>query len=404
MSTGLLYHAFGVGSYQCQRTEYVKGQVVFSLGQSPAKWRCSVCNSAEVVGRGKTERRFRTLPIGRKSVTLVFAVPRVGCHRCGAVRQVKIGFADPRFSYTHAFERYALELSQHMTIKDVAQHLNVSWDVIKDIQKRDLQRRYARIPLADLRQIAIDEISIGRGHRYLTVVLDLASGAIVFLGEGRGAAALEPFWRRLHRSDAEIDAVAMDMAPAYILAVQTHIPWAVIVFDHFHVIKLFNEKLSALRRELYHQVSRKSEQRLLKGTRWLLLKNPENLDPQRNEGQRLQQALRINQPLATAYYLKEDLRQFWDQPDKATATTFLADWCARAKASGVPMLRRFAKLLDHHEEGLLAYYEYRISTGPLEGTNNKIRTMQRQAYGFRDLDFFKLKIFDLHRTKYALVG
>ena len=404
MSTGLLYHAFGVGGYHHVRTEYLGGEVLFTIGQAPEKWRCSACGCREVVGRGQHERQFKTLPIGRRPVKLVLAVPRVGCQRCGLVRQVKIGFADARLSYTRAFERYALELSRHMTIQDVAQHLNVSWDVIKDMLKRDLQRRYARPKLGHLRQIAIDEICIGRRQRYLTVVLDLASGAVVFVGEGRDAAALEPFWRRLHRSGAEIEAVAMDMAPSYILAVQTHIPWAILVFDHFHVIKLFNEKLSALRRDLYHQASSQLQQRVLKGTRWLLLKNPENLDPQRDEQQRLEEALRLNQPLATAYYLKEDLRRLWTQPNKASAATFLADWIARALASAVPILKSFARLLDRHEEGLLAYYDYPISTGPLEGTNNKIRTLQRQAYGFRDPEFFKLKILDLHCTKYALVG
>jgi transposase len=132
---------------------------------------------------------------------------------------VDVDFADPRRSYTRAFERYALELSGHMTIKAVADHLGISWDVIKDIQKRDLQRRFARPRLADLKRIAIDEIHLGKKQGYVTVVLDLATGAIVFVGPGKGAAALEPFWKRLNRCGAEIDAVAMDMSPAYILAV-----------------------------------------------------------------------------------------------------------------------------------------------------------------------------------------
>src|SRR6202163_1740474 len=196
----------------------------------------------------------------------------------------------------------------------------------------------------------------------------------------------------------------MDMAPSYILAVQTHIPWAVLVFDHFHVIKLFNEKLSRLRRDLYHQATGPLQQRVLKGTRWLLLKNPENLDPQRDERQRLEEALRVNAPLAAAYYLKEDLRQIWMQPNKRTARRVLRDWLARARASGVRMLVQFAATLEEHQEGVLNYYDYRISTGPLEGTNNKIKTMQRQAYGFRDREFLKLKILGLHETRYALVG
>jgi transposase len=114
--------------------------------------------------------------------------------------------------------------------------------------------------------------------------------------------------------------------------------------------------------------------------------------------------LKRNKPLATAYYLKEELRQFWEQPGKRSATAFLNDWVRRAEASGVRMLQQMAKTLEAHRAGLLAYYTYPISTGPLEGTNNKIKTMKRQAYGFRDQEFFKLKILAIHETKYALDG
>jgi transposase len=139
-------------------------------------------------------------------------------------------------------------------------------------------------------------------------------------------------------------------------------------------------------------------------TRWLLLKNPENLDNRRREPERLAEALRLNEPLALAYYMKEDLRQIWAQSDKAAAAAFLDDWIARAEASGIPMLHKFAKTMAMHRYGIVAYYDYPISTGPLEGTNNKIKTMKRQAYGFRDSEFFKLKILALHETRYALVG
>jgi transposase len=143
---------------------------------------------------------------------------------------------------------------------------------------------------------------------------------------------------------------------------------------------------------------------VLKGARWLLLKNPENLDPKRHERERLEEALRINRPLATVYYMKEDLRQVWLQNDRATAARVSDDWIRRAEASGIKLLPQFAGTLAIYRTGILAYYRYRISTGPLEGTNNKIQTMKRQAYGCRDQEFSKLKIYALHRTKYALVG
>jgi len=404
MSTSLLYHGFGIRGYRYAKTEYVEGGLVFHLTQDPKTCRCSACGSSKVAPRGEGERRFRGLPIGSKRVTLVLPIPRVACGDCGLVRQVAVGFAEPRRSYTKSFARYVLELSRLMTIKDVAIHLGVSWDIVKEIQKQDLQRRFGKPQLKHLRRLAIDEISVGKGHRYVTLVLDLESGAVMHVGEGKGRDALTHFWKRLRASGAKIEAVATDMSPAYIEAVMTNLPQATLVFDRFHVIKLFNDKLSDLRRDLHRQATDSLHKQVLKGTRWLLLKRPENLDPARNEQARLAEALQLNAPLATAYYLKEDLAEVWEQEDQETAQAFLLDWILQAESSGIRMLINFAKTLRLHAHGILAYYDYPISTGPLEGTNNKIKTMKRQAYGFRDQDFLKLKIYAIHESKYALVG
>src|SRR3954447_18578706 len=404
MSTSLLSHAFGIRGYHHTRTDYQGGQTIFTIRQEPETCRCPACGSPQVQSRGQVKRRFRTMPIGPRATVIVLPIPRVECRDCGVVRQVKIPFADPRRSYTKSFERYALELSRRMTIRDVAIHLGVSWDTIKDIQKRDLSRRYAKPKLKHLRRIAIDEIAVAKGHRYLTVVMDLESGAVVFVGDGKGADALVPFWKRLRPSKAAIEAVAMDMSAAYRQAVSAHLPGATIVFDRFHVIKLYNDKLSQLRRDLHREATEVMHKDVLKGTRWLLLKNPENLDVEKDEKKRLEEALALNKPLATAYYMKEDLRRFWEQPGKRFATAFLDGWIRRAEASGVKMLKQMAKTLAAHRSGLLAYYDAMIRSGPMEGTNNKIKTMKRQAYGFRDQEFFKLKILAIHETRYALVG
>jgi transposase len=404
MSTSLLYHAFGVRGYQYVRADFEGGKVILTVRQETGDLRCAACGSRRVVRRGTYRRRFRSLPIGRRPVQIVLDVPRMGCMDCGAVRQVPVRFADGRRSYTKAFEHHVLDLSRHMTIQDVARHLQVGWDVVKDIQKRYLERKFKRVKLKHLRQIAIDEIAIGRGHRYLTVVLDLVSGTVVFVGEGKGVEALKPFWKRLKASHAKVKAVAIDMSPAYISAVLTNLPKAVLVFDHFHIIKLFNEKLSDLRRDLYREVTEQRHKDVLKGTRWLLLKNPENLDDTRDEPKRLREALKLNEPLAMAYYMKEDLRQVWEQPNKRAARRVLRVWIQRAETSGIRMLIQLAHTLAACRNQILAYYDYPISTGPLEGTNTKIRVMQHQAYGFRDTEFFKLKIYALHETRYELLG
>jgi transposase len=404
MSTSLLYHAFGIRGYQYVRTDYRGGEVIFTIRQDPETCRCSACGAHPVRPRGQVERRFRALPIGSRPTTVVWFVPRVQCLVCEVVRQVEITFADPRRGYTRSFERHALELSRRMTIRDVASQLGAGWDVIKDIQKRDLRRRFAKPKLKELCHIAIDEIAVAKGHRYLTIVMDLDTGVVKFVGDGKGGEALKPFWKRLRSSGAQIVAVAMAMSAAYRGAVSIESPKAKIVFDHFHVIKLFNDKLSDLRRALYREATDVMHKEVLKGTRWLLLKNPENLDPKKDEKRRLEEALALNQPLATAYYLKEDLRRFWEQPGKRFATTFLDGWIRRAEASGIKIIQQMAKTLASHRSGLLAYHDVMISSGPMEGTNNKIKTMKRQAYGFRDREFFKLKILAIHETRYALVG
>jgi len=378
--------------------------VSLHLLQAPKHDRCSHCQSANVIRHGAEERVFRTVPIGGKPVELRLPVPRLGCRDCGLVRQAAIRFAQPFRRFTHAFERYALGLLAHMTIQAVAEHLQVGWDSIKDLFKRNLKARFGKPKLKKLKRLAIDEISIGHGHRYLTVVLDLDSGAVVFIGQGKGADALIPFWKRLKAAHARIEAIATDMSPAYISAIHENLPRAIHVFDHFHVVKLFNDRLSDFRRELQREAEGPLGKKVLKGTRWLILKNPENLDEAKGEHTRLEEALRINQPLATAYYMKEEFRHFWEQESLAEATRFLDDWCRRAEASKLSVLQKMASTFRMHRTGLLNYHRCPISTGPLEGVNNKIKTLQRQAYGYRDQEFFQLRIYSIHLATYALVG
>lgn len=404
MSHEWLYPIFRVNGYRPTKFEADEHCLRLYLEPQPHRVCCSQCGNREVIRRGEQVRLLRNLPVGGIVSLLLIKIPRVECRVCGVVRQIRLGLAEERRSYTRAFARYVLELSQFMTIKDVAEHLGVSWDIVKDIQKSYLAKHYAKPALKAVRQIAIDEICVGRGYRFVTLVLDLDSGVILFVGKGKKAESLRPFWRRLRSSHAKIKAVAMDLSPAYQQAVSKHLPKAIVVFDRFHVVKLLNQKLTQLRRELYRQATSDLKKQVLKGTRWLLLKNPENLDPLKGEPGRLRQALRLNESLATAYYLKEDLRQIWEQPNRRAARTKLLDWYHQALSSGIRVLHDFARTLLKHAQGILAWYDYPISTGPLEGTNNKIKTLNRQHYGLRDADFFTLKLYQLHETKYALVG
>jgi transposase len=185
-----------------------------------------------------------------------------------------------------------------------------------------MNQKYANPNLNELEQITIDEISVGK-HHYLTVVMNILDGAVIFVEDGKGSEALEPFWKRLRRyRKVKIEAVAIEMSPADIKAVQKNLQQAVIVFDHFHVIKLFNKNLSEFRRQLYNNTTEKLHRSVIKGTRWLLLTAKEKLEEKQDNLQRLKQALDINKPLASVYYMKEDLRQIWNWTNDKKA----AEW------------------------------------------------------------------------------
>lgn len=404
MSTSTLHHEFGIRGYTYETTIRTEGVTMYVLSQERHRLRCPRCGAADVERRGEVKRVFRLLPIGGRPIQALLPIARVYCARCHMTRQVKVAFADEHRRYARSFERYVLDLSRNMAIDAVARHLQVGWDLVKEIQRTHLRKHYAKPKLRGLREIAIDEISIGKGNNYLTVVLDLKSGAVVFIGKGKGSDALLPFWKRLRASRARIRAVAIDMSPAYTKAVRENLKEAVLVYDHFHMLKLYNEKLTELRRDLYREATEGQHKDVLKGIRWLLLKNPENLDPKKQEQERLDAALKLNSTLFVAYYMKDQLRLLWQQPDKRAARRLLNDWITLADISGIRMLKSFARTLAVHREGILAWYDYPISTGPLEGTNNKIKTMKRQAYGFRDIEFLKLKIMAIHQATYALVG
>jgi len=390
----------GIRGYTYLRQKFVPGGVEFYIAVPPDKLVCSCCGSDVVWQKGTKQRCFRSLPFGKKTVTIVLDVPRVFCHSCQKTRQVHISFAKEHRRQTRFLEHHILDLLLSMTCQDVAEHLGLSWDTIRDIEKDRLTRDFAKPPLKAVTHIAIDEIAVQKGHKYLTVVMDLHSGRVVFVGDGKDADALVPFWKRLRRSGSRIVAVASDMSPAYTSAVQAHLPDAIHVFDRFHIMKLFNEKLTALRRRLHRETTDQESKKALKGIRFDLLKR----DPDENGTQRLEQALSLHADLAVAHALKEQLYDLWDQDDEESGIQYLSAWIADAEWSEIPEMVAFAKTLRNHWQEVLNFYYGEITSGPLEGLNNKIKTMKRQSYGFRDQEYFKLKILAIHRSRYALVG
>ena len=341
--------------------------------------------------------------IGMDRTVLFIRTPRLECRICQRVLNAVLPNVVPKCNYTKSLARMVVDLRKMMTIRDVAHYVGVGEGMVRGIDKSYLQRTFGKPRLRDLEVIAIDEIYVGSKNKFFTIVIDWQSGAIVFVGEGKGQNALKPFWKRLRGSKAKIKAVATDMSSAYYAAVIKNVPNALQVFDRFHIVKLMNDKLTQLRRDLQREAE-VMDRKVLKGMRWLLVKHPDNLDESKNERVRLQEALDLNRSLAVAYYLKEDLSQIWKQSSKAVAAKFLTDWCSRARASGIKVLITMANTLEGHRKGILNWYDYPISTGPLEGINNKIGALQRMAYGYKDKDYFIAKLYALHLAKFALIG
>lgn len=407
MSTTLLTRSFGLCGYSYIKARYQGSSTYFHI-EDPRPV-CPSCGSADVARDGCVEREIRLPGIGSRGVFAVLPVPRLRCRQCGAKRQAAVRFAEPMKSYSRAFARLVVELLEHCDISFVSRFLGISWDTAKDIQKRHLAKRFAKPRLKDLSLIAIDEIYLGKKLGYRTLVLDLSSGAVVYVGKGKDSKALSDFWKSLKSSGAKVKAVAMDMSKAFISAVRKNLPQADIVFDPFHVVKMVNEQLDDLRRELWRDATREGK-RAIKGTRWILLRGRENVsdapgkDGKPSDERKLEDALSLNRSLAAGYYLKEDLRLLWIFSDMKSGRNWLRDWIREAEASGIKQMQKVAATLKSHEKGILAYFKHGITSGPMEGTNNKIRTLMKQTYGLRDEEYLELRIKSLHEAKLRLTG
>lgn len=286
-----------------------------------------------------------------------------------------------------------------MSIEDLSRKLDMSWHTIKQIDKDHLCNKYKHLHIKGVRQIAIDEFAIQKGHKYMTVVMDLETRRVIYIGEGRSSDALDSFWKKIQKFNNQIVGVAMDMWPAYIKAVSEHLPKAKIIYDWFHVVKTTNQIIDDLRRQIIREEKDLAVRKVLKGKRWVLLKTKSNLKP--SEESKLREALKLNEPLMKIYYLKEELYQVWKCKSKGQAEEYLDEWFKKARDTGVTKIIKLANMIGSHRTGILNWFDHQISTGPLEGLNNKIKVLKRRAYGYRDKEYFKLKIYDIHESRYA---
>ena len=401
MSTSNLYHAYGIKGVQYKSTQYEKKSIIYFAEMVYQKIRCPNCSSKNSHFKGQKKRRFRMIPIGSKKCFLDVILHRLKCVDCGHMWWPRLSFMKGKSQMTRAFIQFAFDLLSMSTVQDVSRLLGISWNVVKRIHKMKLKKLYKKIDLKDVKYISLDEFAIKKGHEYMSAFTDIESGRIIHAVEGRMINDITPFLLRLKKEAKNLQAIAMDMSVPYIAAISEILPEIDIVFDHFHVNALMNKALDEVRKEQQGNLNER-EQKVLKGQQFLLLRNYKDLQPEFKD--RVEAILQVNEPLFKAYVLKEQFRLFWEQKTLKEAWIFLDQWISDAIETGISKLKKMAKTLDNHRIGLLNYFKHRISNAAAEGINNKIKTMKRQAYGFRDMEYFKLRLYHLHEQRYAFVG
>jgi len=350
---------------------------------------CSRCGQVVEERYDHSTHRLRDLSVFELQTFLLLDKWRICCPKCG-VRVEDLGFADPYARATRRFQDYVARLCQLLPLAAVAELLCLDWKTVKEIDKRALQERFKTPNYQGLRLLAVDELAYRKYRNYLTIVLDLERTAVVWAGRGRSQATLEAFFEEIGEEVAQgIEAIAMDMWDPYIAATRGCAPQAEIVFDKFHVIKNYSKVIDRVRIDEYRRAKEEGKE-VLKGTRYLLLKNREKLSPR--EESRLDALLALNARINTVHILKEDLKRLWECEDRREANRLLIQWMQAAEESGIEPLQRFARTLDRYSYGLLSHCEHPITTGKLEGTNNKIKVLIRRSYGFHDLEYLILKI------------
>ena len=298
--------------------------------------------------------------------------------------------------YTQRFAHYVGRRCRTATVQDIAKELKLDWHTVKELDKQYMKAQLAKAGQPRPKVIGIDEISIRKGHTYRIVVSDLEkSRPIWFGGQDRSEPSLTQFFEALGKSKSEkIRLAVMDMWKPFRNATQACAPQAAILYDKFHVLRHLGEALDQVRKSEYGRLSGK-DRRFIKGQKYTLLSHRDNLSLQGRQA--LKTLLRANKRLNTAYLLKESFAQLWNYERDGWARRFFENWKAALKWQRLGPFEKFAEMIERHWEGIAAYCrpENKVPLGFVEGLNNKIRVIQRRAYGFRDEEYLRLKILTL---------
>ena len=353
---------------------------------------CSGCRQAADAVHDWQERWIQDLPIFDTPVELLVHRCRVLCQQCGPKLE-HLSWLAPYQRVTQRLAVSVARLCRILPIKHVAEYFDLHWETVKSIDKAHLERTLPRADLSNLEVIAIDDFSIRKGHRFATLIVEPARKEVLWVAEGRGLAELRPFFEAMGpEGRSRLRAAVMDMWEASESAVREHCPNAQIIYDLFHVASKYGrEVIDRVRVDEANRLrADKPARQVVKGARWLLLRNPENVSSQ--ERIKLRELLAANRTLMVVYVLKDDLKHLWDYRYEGAAKRFWQQWYRRARRSGIEPLKKFALQLKDRLHGILAHCRWPLHTSLLEGINNKIKLIKRMAYGFRDQKYFFLKI------------
>jgi len=337
----------------------------------------------------------RDLDSGGTRIHLEFEYRRIFCPHCKVVKQETLAWLAKSGRFTKRFEWFIGKQCRAMTVREVAKMNNLSWDQVRRMDAsymRDLVVKHP--PAKNLTAIGIDEVSIRKGHQYAIVVADLEQKRPIWMSEvpGRSEEDMDRFFREMGQVRCErIQLAAMDMWKPFRHSLATHAPQAAVIFDKFHVIAHLNAALDEIRRREYSRISCK-DRRFIKGQRYTLLSHKANLT---TDGRRsLNLLLKANRRLNKAYLLKESFGQLWDYNNPTWARKFFDNWKAQLKWSKLAPYKKFVELVERHWHGIISYChpDHKVSLGFMEGLNNKIRVIQRRAYGIRDMEYLRLKV------------
>jgi transposase len=353
---------------------------------------CSGCGSYVRAIHDVQERRVRDLPLFEHRVELIVPRVRLACARCGPKLE-RLSWLDGYARVTRRLAESVARLCAVASIRHVGQFFGLHWSTVKELDRAHLQRALGPVDLEGLEVIALDEFAIQKGHRYATVIVEPTRKRVLWVGRGRGREDIRPFFLQLGAERcARVRAAVMDMNAGYEHEVRQHCGNALIVFDLFHVVaKYGREVIDRVRVDRANQLrADRSSRKVVKGARWLLLKNRQSLRPA--EDVTLQELLLANHSLFVVYVLRDALKDLWSYRHPGYAARAWRSWYRKALRSGIEPLRRFARMLRPYLPGILAHCKYPLGTNLIEGINNKIKVIKRMAYGFRDDAYFFLKI------------